>query len=357
LVTSRKYVVAVGLLAVLAVAFGVFGTVAPPLTEESAPIQPQQESSESLAHFANPPTYDSGWVDIRDKRGQHFNFTHNLNTTETFVDIRGRQNQETGGEHQINLGATKFTPMWNRTYGGAYWDEAYSLVQTSDGGYAMAGGTNPSGSGFSDFLLVKTDLNGNMQWNRTYNCGAEDDVAYSLVQTSDEGYILAGSNTPSHIRTDWWLMKTDATGNMLWNMTGGGTDMDETHSAVETEDGGYALAGYTKSLVPNTRYDFLLIRVGAECGLTWTSSTDKTITVYRGRTDTYWNYVRVRTWVIKEPTWIYGDINMDGIVDAKDLYIVGRNYGKTLSLLSLTGMVVVAGISTVKKRKQDKQPN
>ena len=60
-------------------------------------------------------------------------------------------------------------------------------------------------------------------------------------------------------------------------------------------------------------------------------------------------------WLIKEPSWIYGDINMDGVVDAKDLYIVGRNYGKTFSLLSLTGIIAVAGIRIVKKRKQYKQ--
>ncbi len=558
--TSRNYIIAVALLAVLAVGFGVFGTAAPPLAEEGVPVQPQQESSsDSVGHFLNPPSYDSGWVDIRGKRGQYFNFTHNLNTTETFVDIVGKQSEEViGGEHQINLGATKFAPMWNRTfretydeiaysliqtldggyalagstdsigagnhdfwlvktdadgnmqwsrtyggsqddaawcvvqahdggfavagetrstgsaggydfwlvkvdaagnlewnkmyggtqheraycvvntvdggyllagsrdvagqldfywiktdssgnyewqgwaggsaneeahsvvqttdagyalagytesdgdadfwlvkindvgvkqwnktYGGAYDDKAYSMVQTSDGGCAMAGTTNLHGPSYSDFLLVKTDSNGNMQWNKTYNGGAEDDIAYSLVQTNDGGYLLAGSNTPTHVRTDWWLAKTDATGNMLWNMTGGETDMDETRSVVETADGGYALAGYTESLVPDTRYDFLLIKVGAEYGLTWTGSTSKTITIYRGRTDAHWNYMRVRIWLIKEPSWIYGDINMDGIVDAKDLYILGQNYGKTFSMISLSGIAAIAGVYTYKKRKRD----
>jgi hypothetical protein len=68
--------------------------------------------------------------------------------------------------------------------------------------------------------------------------------------------------------------------------------------------------------------------------------------------DSYWNFVRVRVWTIEEPTWQYGDINQDGVVDAKDLYILSRNYGKTFSLVSLGGIAAVAGVHTYKKRKQ-----
>jgi hypothetical protein len=89
-----------------------------------------------------------------------------------------------------------------------------------------------------------------------------------------------------------------------------------------------------------------------ETGLAWTGLTENSIILHRGSTDLYWNYVRVRIWLIKEPSWIYGDINMDGVVDAKDLYILSQNYGKTLSLLSLTGIVAIASIRQYKKRKQ-----
>jgi len=97
-----------------------------------------------------------------------------------------------------------------------------------------------------------------------------------------------------------------------------------------------------------------LVKTDVEMGLALTSLTNNAITLYRGKNDHYWNYVRVRIWLIKEPTWIYGDINMDGVVDAKDLYILSRNYGKTLSLLSLSGIIAIAGIQTIKKRKQTK---
>jgi hypothetical protein len=85
-----------------------------------------------------------------------------------------------------------------------------------------------------------------------------------------------------------------------------------------------------------------------------TGLTSNPITLYRGQTDLDWNYVRVRIWLIKEPSWIYGNINMDGIVDTQDLYILSRNYGKTFSLLSLSGIKAIAGIHTYKKRKPPK---
>ena len=83
-----------------------------------------------------------------------------------------------------------------------------------------------------------------------------------------------------------------------------------------------------------------------------TDSTADTIILYRGTNDAYWNYVRVRIWTIEEPTWMFGDINQDGIVDIQDVAIVAQNYGKTFSLLSLTGIIAVAGVHQYKKRKQ-----
>jgi len=302
---NRKYLVAVALLAVLAIVFGVVGTVAPPLAEETSAITPQQESSpDSVGHFQNPPTYDSGWVDVREKAGQYFNLTHNLNTTEVFVDATG--------EYFV-AGAS----MWNRAYGGTSSDVAYSVVQTSDGGYALAGCTYSYGVG-GDFWLVKTDAAGNALWNQTYG-GTYDDYAYSVVQTGDGGYALAGY-TYSY---------------------GVGTPSDANFYLVKTGAG---------SLGPPHQRNF-----STDSGLAWTRLTNTTITLYRGSKDPYWQYVRVRIWLIKEPSWIYGDINMDGVVDAKDLYILSQNYGKTFSLLSLSGIIAIAGIHTIKKRKQPKQ--
>ena len=149
--------------------------------------------------------------------------------------------------------------QWNKTYGGTSYDWAYALVQTSDGGYALAGRTASFGAGGDDFWLVKTDSAGNMQWNKTYG-GTNDDMAFALVQTSDGGYALAGYTTSFGAGgLDFWLVKTDSAGNMQWNKTYGGTNNDMAFALVQTSDGGYALAGYTASLASGL--DFWLVKL------------------------------------------------------------------------------------------------
>jgi len=152
---------------------------------------------------------------------------------------------------------------WNKTYGGTGDDETYALVQTSDGGYALAGLTTSFGVGNMVPWLVKTDATGSMQWNKTYG-GTSNDAAYSVVQTSDGGYALAGlTRSFGAGSTDFWLVKTDAAGSMQWNKTYGGTGDDEANALVQTGDGGYALAGYTDSFGAGSR-DFWLVKIGPE---------------------------------------------------------------------------------------------
>jgi len=155
--------------------------------------------------------------------------------------------------------------QWNKTYGGVDADQAYSLKATADGGYALAGLTYSYGAGFTDFYLVKTDASGNMQWNRTYG-GASLDEAYSLVQTSDGGYALAGF-TWSFGDGVFWLVKTNSSGHMQWNRDYGG-NFTKGRSLVQTRDGGYALTGYTNSSVTGD-YDFGLIKTDSSGQHQW----------------------------------------------------------------------------------------
>jgi hypothetical protein len=127
--------------------------------------------------------------------------------------------------------------VWSQTYGGVEFERAYSLVATSDGGYALAGSTS------NNFWLIKTDASGDMEWNKTYG-GENDDCATSLVVTSDGGYAIAGYyNGSGFLAGDYknWLVKTDEFGNMEWNKTYGEPDDLIFRSVVETSDGGYAL--------------------------------------------------------------------------------------------------------------------
>jgi predicted secreted protein len=192
--------------------------------------------------------------------------------------------------------------QWNKTYGGTSVDCAYALVQTSGGGYALVGITNSFGAGSWDFWLVKADSLGNAQWNKTYG-GTTDDYANDLVQTSDGGYVLTGETGSFGAGGgDSWLVKTDSAGNMMWNKTYGGINTDGAYALVQTGDGGYALAGYTRSYGAGNS-DFWLVKTdangnigGFESGLAWIDSTADTISLYRGATDIYWNFVRVRLW-------------------------------------------------------------
>jgi hypothetical protein len=137
--------------------------------------------------------------------------------------------------------------MWSQTYGGTSDDSASSLVSSSDGGYALAGSTKSFGAGDFDFWLVKTDAYGNMNWNKTYG-GSKNDRAYELVETSDGGFAIAGYTYSFGAgESDFWLVKVDSQGNMEWNKTYGGASHDFAYSLVSSSDGGYALAGSTKS--------------------------------------------------------------------------------------------------------------
>ncbi|MDY6864928.1 MAG: hypothetical protein SVY15_03010 [Halobacteriota archaeon] len=122
-----------------------------------------------------------------------------------------------------------------------------SAQQTKDGGYILAGYTESYGAGNKDAWLIKTDSNGNEEWNRTFG-GEGGDAAFSILQTADGGYILAGG-TGSYDAgmIDAWLIKTDSNGNEEWNRTYGGRDYDLGMSARQTKDGGYILVGYTES--------------------------------------------------------------------------------------------------------------
>ncbi len=103
--------------------------------------------------------------------------------------------------------------MWSETYGGTGTDAGTGdLIQTSDGGYAISGDTNSFGAGGNDYWLIKTDADGNMQWNKTYG-GTGTDAGWTLIQTIDGGYTLAGYTSSFGAGgTDFYFVKTDEYG-------------------------------------------------------------------------------------------------------------------------------------------------
>jgi hypothetical protein len=143
--------------------------------------------------------------------------------------------------------------QWNRNYGATGLDKASSLIQTTDGGFALAGAYNRVHTDEYDMWLVKTDGNGVAQWSQRYgeiDWITEED-ATSLIQTTDEGFALAssiksfGADNDNDDNSDIWLVKTDVNGVTQWNKTYGGAYRDGTTALVQTVDGGLALVGYT----------------------------------------------------------------------------------------------------------------
>jgi hypothetical protein len=137
--------------------------------------------------------------------------------------------------------------LWNKTYGGTREDDGFSLIQTTDGGFAVAGQTFSFGHYDFDVYLVKTDSTGNMQWNKTYG-GSKYEQGFSIIQNSDRGYTIAGNtNSFGNGSYDFYLVRTDMNGTLLWNQTYGGANDDFGRAVVQAADGGYAVAGITKS--------------------------------------------------------------------------------------------------------------
>ncbi|CAN5610347.1 hypothetical protein BH11BAC1_BH11BAC1_02680 [soil metagenome] len=159
--------------------------------------------------------------------------------------------------------------QWDKRFGGTRWDYLYALEQTSDGGYIL-GGQSESGmngdksqdawsNGIWDYWVVKTDANGNKQWDRRYG-GTGADILFTLDQTKDEGYILggysasgiSGDKTEAKRDTssgfgDFWVIKIDSSGNKQWDKSFGGAKSDWIVSAIQTSDNGFLLGGISNS--------------------------------------------------------------------------------------------------------------
>jgi hypothetical protein len=158
--------------------------------------------------------------------------------------------------------------QWNTTYNGPYvgdnTDVGFCVHQTSDGGYIIVGSTYYyNGTDICDVLLVKTDAAGNEQWNHTYN-GRNWDIGYSVDQTTNGGYVIAGySSISGYEGMDIWVIKTNNTGYEEWNTFLGGAQDDYGYSIQQTTDQGYIVAGGTYSYGFGLS-DIWLIKLGAE---------------------------------------------------------------------------------------------
>jgi len=146
---------------------------------------------------------------------------------------------------------------WVKTFGGSNEDNALSVVETTDGGYAIAGYTQSIDGDVtdktapdSDYWLLKLNQDGEISWSKTYG-GSGDDRGEKLIQTSDGGYVMVGYSRSNDEDVavnaglqDYWILKVNASGDILWEKSFGFPGIDRAFSVVQTNDGGYFITGF-----------------------------------------------------------------------------------------------------------------
>jgi hypothetical protein len=179
--------------------------------------------------------------------------------------------------------------QWQRCLGGSGWEEAWSVQQTSDGGYIIAGrSTSTDGDvtvnhGFFDFWVVKLNQDGEIEWQRSLG-GSDEDIGYAIVQTSDGGYIVAGSSssvdgnvTGNHGGLDYWVVKLNFEGKIEWEKSLGGSSLDRANDILQTRDGGYSILGQSYSNNGDAtgnhgNNDFWVVKLSVDGAIMWQKS-------------------------------------------------------------------------------------
>jgi hypothetical protein len=163
--------------------------------------------------------------------------------------------------------------IWSKTFGGVLSDAGTIALQTSDLGLILTGWTASFGSGARDVWLIKTTSDGDSLWSKTYG-GMLDDYGISMDETSDGGFIIVGSTESfGYGDIDIYLLKTDSYGDTLWTKTYGGVQEDVGFSVRQTSDGGYIIAGSTESFGAGS-YDFWIIKTDSLGNTTYPTKVD-----------------------------------------------------------------------------------
>ena len=149
--------------------------------------------------------------------------------------------------------------QWQKSFGGSQGDGAYSICQAIDGGYVVAGYTGSNDSdvtvnhGNLDYWILKLNNTGSIEWQKSLG-GTDKDFPYSIQQTADGGYIVAGQSisddidiTGNHGQEDYWIVKLNSTGSIQWQKSLGGSNNDYAYSIIQTMSGGFIVAGTIKS--------------------------------------------------------------------------------------------------------------
>jgi Secretion system C-terminal sorting domain len=161
--------------------------------------------------------------------------------------------------------------LWTKTYGAANSDEGNKIMETSDGGYIVAGKSINSISYYDDAFILKTDINGNLIWNKTYGTSSNDDRAEDIYQlpSPDKGFIIVGDTYSAGLTLDFYVTKTDSLGVELWSYAYNGGGTDYANSVCPNGTGGFLIAGSTYSFGGD---DELLLNIDANGNIIWSKT-------------------------------------------------------------------------------------
>jgi len=178
---------------------------------------------------------------------------------------------------------------WEKSFGGVGEEDANSIQQTSDGGFILAGYSNLSSGdvtgnhGEKDYWVVKLNSFGILEWQKSLG-GSADDVAESIEQTNDGGFIVAGYTnstdgdvTVNYGGNDYWIVKLDNLGNLEWEKSFGGSQSENANSIKQTFDGGYIVGGLTISMDGDVTesfgvFDYWVVKLDNQGSMVWQKS-------------------------------------------------------------------------------------
>lgn len=252
------------------------------ITAQTAPgIQWQKTYGGSNLDYARSiqQTTDGGYIVTGSSASQDGNVSGNHGSWDVWI---------------LKLNSTGIVE-WKKSLGGSRVDGANDIIQTADGGYIIAGYTgssdgdvigNHGGNNAIDLWIVKLSNFGDIQWQKNFG-GDRDEQAYSIQQTTDGGYIIAGTTnslngdvTGTHgAIDDYWVLKLSNTGDMQWQKTLGGSDWDWGYSITQTTDSGYIVAGGSRSSdgditmsYGNNQFDFWIVKLNSVGNIQWQKS-------------------------------------------------------------------------------------
>lgn len=188
--------------------------------------------------------------------------------------------------------------QWEKSYGGSWYDEANSILQTNDRGYIVAGESGSidgdvtgDHSYSNDAWVIKLDSSGTLKWEKCYG-GSNEDWANSIFQDNDGGYVFAGATNSSngdvtgfHGDVDYWIVKIDTSGSIIWKECLGGTGGDEANAVIQTSDNGYAIAGWSKSIDGEVtgnhgNWDYWIVKLNSYSGIDEINNSALSVKIY-----------------------------------------------------------------------------